>query len=349
MLVAPGHLPTVASANSVGLTGRYLGMAVRSDFLRDAPGYAEVVLRECSSISPETAMKWAAIEPEAGHLDFRDADSLEDFALEHSLDMRGHTLLWHGSIPQWAAARLRDHGDWGIVQRYFSSVIPRYGRSVQRWDVVNEPIEVGQRDDGMRVNPFLAAFGPDYVERALEMARMFAPQALLYVNEHGMEYEAEFDTSRRYHFLRLLERLKARGAPIDGVGLEGHLDLKRSDLSEKGLSNFLANIADLGLRIAITELDVREYDFNLSVAERDARIADETRRYLDIVLAQPAVEGITIWGVDDSRSWLQNVTPGMDRANPTSLNRGLPFDGQMKAKPMHGAILSALGHPPSQG
>ena len=55
----------------------------------------------------------------------------------------------------------------------------------------------------------------------------------------------------------------------------------------------------------ISELDVKEYQYVLSVEQRDARVADETRRYLDVALGQPAVRGVTTWGLSDRHSWLR--------------------------------------------
>ena len=40
------------------------------------------------------------------------------------------------------------------------------------------------------------------------------------INEFGLEYDLRVEHDRRYHFLKLLERLKRAGVPLDGVGLQ---------------------------------------------------------------------------------------------------------------------------------
>jgi endo-1,4-beta-xylanase len=111
------------------------------------------------------------------------------------------------------------------------------------------------------------------------------------------------------------------------------------------LGRFLKEIADLGLFIVISELDVKEHDYVLPMDQRDARVADETRRYLDVTLDQPAVRGLTTWGLSDRHSWLQVTKDDFARypdawkdGSSPGLNRGLPFDSSMKPKPMYRAI-----------
>jgi len=275
-------------------------------------------------------------------------DGLTNFALANKKQLHGHTLLWHKSIPHWAASSLVEKGGWTLVQRYFQAVLSRYGHAIAQWDVVNEPMETGHRMDGLRNSPFLHAFGVDYIARALWEARQLAPQAKLMINEFGLEYDLRVEHDRRYLFLKLLERLKHAGVPLDGVGLQAHLDLSKGILPADVLGRFLEDIGDLGLFIVISELDVKEYEYVLSVEQRDARVADETRRYLDVALGQPAVRGVTTWGLSDRHSWLRVTKDDFARypdawkdGSSPGVNRGLPFDYSFKPKPMYRAIAEA--------
>jgi len=87
---------------------------------------------------------------------------------------------------------------------------------------------------------------------------------------------------------------------------------------------------------------VQERDFALPVADRDRRVADETARFLDIVLDQEAVRSVTVWGISDRDSWLRADPSGLGGASPAT-NRGLPFDDAGAPKPMAEAIFRALG------
>lgn len=330
-------------------TRRFFGSAVRIDELNAEQDLRETVLRECLYLVPEFEMNWDQIEPTDGELDFRRVDNLAAFAMNYGKRVRGHSLLWHLAVPEWAVEALRERQDWSLIARYFGSVIPRYGDLIEQWEVVNEPIDTGHRADGLRESIFLAVFGPDYIKRALEQARVFAPRAKLLINDYGLEYDIPEERDRRYVLLKLLERLRRQGAPLDALGLQAHLDLRKGRISETQIASFLRSVGDLGLSFIVTELDVKEADYVAPVQQRDRLVADEVRRYLDVVLSQRGVLGVTTWGLSDRHSWLE-ITPEdygrfpgawTDGSGP-GVNRGLPFDASMRPKPMYYAIRNAL-------
>jgi endo-1,4-beta-xylanase len=181
----------------------------------------------------------------------------------------------------------------------------------------------------------LEAFGSGYIGRALTQARIFAPRAQLIINEYGLEYDFAEERERRYFLLKLLERLRHENAPLDGLGLQGHLDLRKGNISQSAIADFLQEVADMGLFIDVTELDVTEADRSAPLVERDRLVADEVSRYLEVVLSQPNVRGVTTWGLTDRRSWLNGNGP--------ALNRGLPFDASMQPTSMYFAIREAFG------
>lgn len=325
-------------ARAAARSGRYFGAAARIDQLRAEEALRRTFLRDCAWVTPEVHMKWDALAPSPHQFAFEAADGLASFAKDHGLKLRGHALLWDPSTPVWAKSALAEGRDWAVVSRHFAAVVGRYREQVDTWDVVNEPIDAGAGPRSLKPNVFFQAFGPDYIARALQEARRHAPRARLAINEYGFDYDNPVERRRRAAFLRLLHDLKSRGAPLDAVGLQAHLDLGKGPLKAEIISPFLQRIADLGLKIAITELDVRERDFRLPLAERDRRVAEEVRAYLDIVLAHPAVEGVTTWGLTDRLSWLQD----QETAARGDHNRGLPYDGQFRPKPMYWALRAAL-------
>jgi endo-1,4-beta-xylanase len=329
--------------------GRFFGSAVRVNDLETEPNLRAAVIRECAQLVPEFEMNWNEIEPAYGQLSFAKIDDLTAFAIANGKNLRGHTLLWHLGVPEWAVEMLRENQDWNLIARYFGSVIPRYGDVIGMWEVVNEPIDPGQRIDGLRENIFLEVFGPDYIARALTQARRFAPKAQLIVNEYGLEYDLPEERDRRFFLLKLLERLKRSGAPLDGLGVQAHLDLRKGHISQSAVARFFQEVAALGLSITVTELDVKEADYVATEEERDRQVADEVRRYLDVVLSERAVTGVTTWGLSDLHSWLEITKDDYARfagawtgGSGPGFNRGLPLDSSMRAKPMYFAIRDAL-------
>lgn len=329
--------------------GLYFGAAVQTEQMQAESDFRRAMLRECSRFTPEVALNWAAMEPARGQLALSRMDDLATFTLAAGRKLHGHTLLWHRAVPEWGADALRDDRNWRLIKRFFASIIPRYGEVISRWHVVNEPIDVGHRSDGLRENVFLDAFGPDYIRRSLEEARFFAPKAQLFLNEYGLEYDMPVESERRRLFLKLVENLKKAGAPLDGVGLQSHLDLGKGSISAAAVSTFLAELHQLGLAIAITELDVKEVAYTAPRQIRDKLVGDEVRRYLDIVFACPSVIGVTTWGLSDRHSWLDITEADYARfpgawanGDGPGVNRGLPFDTSMQPKPMYVAIEQAI-------
>jgi len=83
---------------------------------------------------------------------------------------------------------------------------------------------------------------------------------------------------------------------------------------------------------------------SLPLPERDRLVAGEVSRYLDVVLDEPAVEGVVAWGLSDRYSWLSPAKLTSTGAR----NRGLPFDQSLDAKPLRGAIVAALQRRPAR-
>lgn len=326
-----------AAADSRGLIW---GAAVQHAQLREDTGFAALVSQQCSSITPEWEMKWAAIESREGKRNFARADAIAKFAKDNGLGVRGHTLVWHRSVPEWA----RDGLTWEAVAAHVEAMLRRYREApFAEWDVLNEVIEPKDgRDDGLRNSPFLKALGPDYIARTLTLARATAPTVKLYINEYSLDYNGSIERARRDKLLRLVDSLRKANVPLDGVGIQGHLRIDKSPFSAEALRKFLAELSSRNVRIAITELDVREQNLDVPNDERDRLVAAEVKRYLDVVLDEPAVTGITAWGLSDRYSW---------RSPPELIatgrrNRGLPFDESLAPKPFRDTILAALERAP---
>lgn len=345
VLAALASMPLILSSMGNGLSARepsapvkrfarsaqrHFGTCARIDQLNAEPALLEAVLAQCSSITPEIHLKWNSVENKKGQFWFEPVDKLLALARQSGLSVHGHTLLWEQSTPDWALRQMRRERDWGLVEEHINRVMKRYAGSIKRWDVVNEPIDTQNGARSLRQNTFHKVFGPNYIADALNTAHAAAPHAQLMLNDYSFEYDNSVERDRRAAFLKLLERLKGDGVPLHGVGIQAHLDLGKGPLSERGNRQFLQAIADMGLFILITELDVKERDYSASIATRDQRVSDEVRRYLDIVLAQDAVQGVTTWGMTDRFSWL------------SAKNRGLPYDVQMQPKPMLTALADAF-------
>lgn len=341
-LAGTGFAESVTLQAAAQRRGLIWGAAIQHGQLKKDAEFAALVTQQCSAITPEWEMKWAAIEARQGRRNFGRADAIAKFAKDRRLGVRGHTLIWHRSVPDWA----REGLTWDSVAAHVEAMLRHYGDApFVEWDVLNEVIEPKDgRHDGLRNSPFLKALGPDYIGRTLSLARATAPDVKLYINEYSLDYDGPIERARRDKLLRLIDSLRKSNAPLDGIGIQGHLRIDKSPFSDEVLRKFLAELADRNVRIAITELDVREQNFDLPNDERDRIVAAEVKRYLDVVLDEPAVVSVTAWGLSDRYSW---------RSPPELVatgrrNRGLPFDEALAPKPFRDTILASLERAPAR-
>ncbi len=132
--------------------------------------------------------------------------------------------------------------------------------------------------------------------------------------------------------LAKLRALLAAGAPIDGIGLQTHR-LSTDGPDQAAFEAFLQDYADLGLRVAITELDVAT---DPSDPDRLPRQAAAYRSIVAACLAVPACDEVTTWGVSDRDTWLDGL--GL-LPTPT---RPLLFDEAFAPKPAYDAVAEEL-------
>ena len=325
---------------------RMLGAAVRPDQLKTSGPLLDAI-RGCDLLVPEYHGQWSAVEWRRGNPWFGNYDAIVDFATDHGQAIRGHSLIWEQMTPDWARAEMLAKKDWRTIERHFAHLLPRYSGQIGEWIVVNEMIDTENGHKDMRRTSFQRAFGNDYVARALETARTLDPKAKLMINEYALYHDNPVDEARRNALLKLVERLKAKGVPLDSVGVQGHLELAKGAVPQRRIEKFLSQLTDTGVEISFTEVDVLEDNLAAPLKERDARVADMVQSLMDVVRNQPAVTSIVTWGLNDKDSWLQErqeATQQAAQCTPTDcagLNRGLPFDGNMQPKPMYLALQSA--------
>ena len=337
----PSSLPPVASGlNHQALQhGRFYGSAIDDAILRTDPDTMAHVAAECGVVVSESAFKWAAIQPKPGAYDFAAADRLMTYAQRHQLQVRGHTLVWQDYNPDWLAQALDSaHGE-RLLTDYVAHVAGHFRGRLLHWDVVNEALR--PEDDkprGLRDGPWYRALGARYIDIAFHACAATDPHALRFINEYGLDYAWPDQDRKRGAMLELLADLVHRGVPVQGLGMQAHLEAGVEQLDQKVLEKFCADIASLGLKIAITEMDVRDNREPADIPTRDAAVAAQGRAFLDAVLPNPAVLGVVTWGLSDRRSWLNQQWPRTDGLP----QRPLPLDTEMNRKPLWTAMAAAL-------
>jgi endo-1,4-beta-xylanase len=298
-----------------------VGVGCDPSLLEQRPGYRQVIKTEFNSITPETEQKWVSIHPEQNRYSFTKADYLVDWAVANGKRVHGHTLLWHppDTLPKWLKEFQGDRAAWeNLMKTHIQTVVGHYRGKVKSWDVVNE----GFNDDGTvrmannHPNPssendngsiWARHLGPDYMARAFQYAHTADPKALLFYNEYGQDTQPRKIAAIN----KMVTDFRQRKIPIDGLGLQFHLDL---NATEANITRAIRETAKSGLLVHISELDVlvsnwkknpdlvyspelqkqqgAKYKF---IAQQYQRLVPKKQRY-----------GITHWNVGDGDSWITN-------------------------------------------
>jgi len=343
--------PTALPTNT--LKGAYaknfeIGAAIPSpDTLN--PQEVRLLATHFSSVTPENIMKPEAIQPVEGRFVFEASDRFVADASKLGLQIHGHTLVWHSQCPAWFFREGDQDASSDLVLRrmreHIAKLVGRYKGRIARWDVVNEAIDDGEYF--LRKSKWFKATGEEFIVEAFKAARRADPKALLYYNDYSIDSGA-----KREKAIRLIKLLKNRGAPIDGVGIQGHwtLDSVPYDEIEKAICDFAAE----GLRVAITELDIDVVPRGSGAADVSARekaaadpypdglpsdrLQRQTDQYARLYTLfrkhADKIDLVTVWGLHDGRSWL-NYWPRARTNHPLFWNRAL------EPKPALQAVIDA--------
>ena len=225
------------------------------------------------------------------------------------------------------------------LKSHIMTVVGRYKGRIIGWDVFNESIEDRGENLGitenLRNSSWYKAVGPEVLTLAFKWAHEADPKAKLYYNDYNIEQGAVENKGKHASSMILLKRLIKEGAPITGVGIQGHwhLDTNLADV-EKAIENY----ASLGLKVSITELDVTATGSNsgaFSVNQGAGSIPPENfqkqaeiyRQLFEIFIRhKDVIERVTFWGLSDTRSWRNGQA-------------ALLFDGDLKPKPAYDAVI----------
>ncbi len=316
------------------------------------PRYTAVIEAECGLVVPENEMKWQAIRPDAQSYDFSRMDSIVAWAQASGQEVRGHTLLWHR--PQWFPDWLNNY-DFGaspaseaarLLTDHIRTVTNRYRGTISSYDVVNEAID-HDRNAPIETSLSRAMGSPEAViDLAFHTAREQLPEGQLVYNDY-MSWEPAH-LKHCADVLRLLEGMVSRGVPVDALGIQSHIEMFEIDpatgvgpYAERQWRAFLDEVTGMGLRLLITEFDVKDAALPGDIATRDRKVADYTRRYFDLMLEYDAhLDDILAWGMVDQYNWLQYFG---NAARPDGLEiRGAPYSSDYQAKPIRDAIAQSL-------
>jgi endo-1,4-beta-xylanase len=201
----------------------------------------------------------------------------------------------------------------------------------------------------MRQTVFTKYLGDQVIDIAFRTAREAMPRCQLVYNDY-MSWGPRNETHRA-GVLRLLERLKKNGVPVDALGVQSHIGPGATEVTtafdaedQKSWRGFLDAATGMGLDLVITEFDVGDQTMPTDVAIRDGEIAKLSRDYLDLMLSYRQLRYVMSWGLVDKYSWLRERWLRADGLP----KRPLPYDDDYRPKPLREAIADAFRTAPER-
>ena len=326
--------------------------------ITERPGDWELLKRQFEFVTAENCMKVQRVQPTPGDFQFDAADRFVDFARQHDLKIVGHCLVWakDDRTPSWfyQAGGTTASPDERLsrMKTHIETVVSRYKGKIAMWDVVNEALADGS-GEYLRDSGWSRATGEEFIVKAFEYARVADPGAMLIYNDYRCDTDG-----KRAKLIRLAKMLKARSAPVDAIGLQGHYEL--DSVPYEGLEAMFKAMRELGLKVVVSELDIDvvprgrwwaedgRYREELASfdpykdgcppevlqrqAEQYAKLFALFRKYSD------TIERVSFWNLHDGQSWL-NYFPWR------RVNHPLLFDRRRMPKPAFRSVLAELSAP----
>lgn len=318
-----------------------MGIATTNDMM-DVEDYRQLIGRQFNSMTLGNSFKPDSLldrETTLSDLDkymecpavkFDNVKKELDFAVENGMTVRGHTLVWHSQTPGWIFYKDYDpNGELADrelmlkrMENYIKTVVTwadeNYPGLVSCWDVVNEAADDG---GGMRKSLWYETVGEDFVQRAFEYARKYAPEGTkLFYNDYN-----SYQNQKQKDIIEMLTPIIADGN-IDGMGMQSHIN---TDISVPIYMTALKKYADLGLEVHVTELDIAAKKSADNWREDQG---EYFRKFMSELLKFERdgvnIKSVTIWGLNDCLSWKAADLP-------------LLFDDDLSKKPAFDGVVQA--------
>jgi GH35 family endo-1,4-beta-xylanase len=272
------------------------GSAVQAYRLRDNnpayDTYKQKVAELFNMATIENNLKWPAWNGEWGsNFTQQGAANAIDWLNDHQIKVRGHNLIWPGyaNLPQTVKNVLdgvplnaaEQQQLRNLIASHIADIAGEFAGELAAWDVINEPRTNHDVMDNL-------SEGNLAMVHWFQQARAADATAKLYLNDYGiLSSGGGTNTVNQQVYYDTIEYLVDNGAPIDGVGFQGHFSAD-SLTGPVQLWTIFDRFAALGLDMQITEFDLPVTDEQLQ--------AQYLRDLMTAVFAHDGLNAFVMWG-----------------------------------------------------
>lgn len=254
------------------------GSAINTNVLTNAT-YANFFKNHFEWAVHENESKWYSTETSQGNVNYSNADKIMEWTEANGIISRGHTVLWEveANNPSWVKS-LTGTALRSAMDSRITSVVNHFKGKYVHWDVNNEMLHGSFFKDRLG-----AAIWPYMYQRV----RALDPNVKLFVNDYNV-IEYDEDVAYKAQIKSLLDQ----GAPIDGIGAQGHFG---ATIDPVAVKRRLDNLATFGLPIWITEYD--------STVSNENTRADNLEAMYRLAFSHSSVDGVLMWGFWAGSHW----------------------------------------------
>ncbi len=335
-LESSATLRQVAGNTHIGVSADFIDSELLDD--RVLP----LITDNFNSFTFTNSMKWQASLVDGNNnyrqYDFSKIDEVLSQLNSAGIRVRGHNMLWGKFVGMTFPLSVKTEVDnskdkvgtlKAIIDTRITDVLTHFRGKVAQWDVINETIPYTSEFtfDGY----FYEIMGEEYIEYIFRKAHEVDSSVELYLNEAI----GDFSGDKGKQYIQWLSGMIAKGVPIDGIGIQGHITRGSWDIA--GMDWFATQLEQLGVKFEITELD-------MSVApllDNSNPLESQGQYIYNLVstaLSHSNCTGVTLWGFSDNASWYDGTSP----FNMHSPNKPNIFDNNYNKKPMYYAVRKAL-------
>jgi endo-1,4-beta-xylanase len=313
-----------------------LGNFAMSSRIDEKP-YREILTGQFNVALLDNTPNWyftdGGLRPSATAYNFSQMDQLVNFAQENHMSMQAHHFVWGEDkwLPQWLKSGHYSREQlFDLLHQHIATVGGRYRDKIAEWTVVNEPFTREQHIFGL--NDWWADHTGDnsYISQSYIWARQADPSAKLILNDFNNETQNSVSDDM-YNYIK---QAKASGVPIDGIGMQMHLDGAHPPDKQAVIDN-MRRFGALGVGVYVTEFDVNMSNVKASDKEKDQKEADIYYQMMRACIESQVCHSFSILGITDKETWY-NYMPSSADARP------LPFDKHYNPKPAYWALRRAL-------
>lgn len=220
-------------------------------------------------------LKWPWTESQEGKLNYKEADELLDLCNAHNIKSRGHCIFWEieAYAPEWVKP-LNGSDLRAAIHNRLTGLLTRYKGKLKHYDVNNEMLHGSFYQDRL---------GKDIRATMFKNASELDPSAVLFVNDYHIEDGNDGRSSPEKYVQHILD-LQERGAPIGGIGIQGHIHNPVGPIVRSALDKLGA----LGIPIWFTEVTVDSANEHIRGEDLEVMLRE--------AYAHPAVDGVILWG-----------------------------------------------------